>query len=54
MTEPRDDATLDDVIQPTESAPADHHEHAKAPARPNDDELAHRAQHEADEVHDQS
>jgi hypothetical protein len=45
MTEP-DEPTLDDVIEPTESAPRDRQEHAKAPAKPNDDELAHRTEQE--------
>lgn len=45
MTDP-DEPTLDDVMQPTESAPRDRQEHGKAPARPNDDELAHRAEQE--------
>lgn len=45
MTEP-DEPTLDDVIQPTESAPRDRQEHGKAPAKPNDDELAHRTEQE--------
>jgi hypothetical protein len=37
---------LDDVIDPTESAPRDRQEHAKAPAHPNDEELEHRTEHE--------
>lgn len=45
MTEP-DEPTLDDVIEPTESAPRDRQEHGKAPAKPNDDELAHRTEQE--------
>lgn len=46
MTESHDQPNLDDVIQPTESAPRDRQEHGKAPAKPNDDELEHRTQHE--------
>jgi hypothetical protein len=38
--------TLDDVIEATESAPRDRREHAKAPARLNDDELEHRTEQE--------
>ncbi|HEU5007083.1 MAG TPA: hypothetical protein VFT67_08935 [Jatrophihabitantaceae bacterium] len=45
MTEP-DEPTLDDVIEPTESAPRDRQEHGKAPAKPNDDELARRTEQE--------
>lgn len=50
MTTPDPDATLDDVITPTESAPRDRHEHAKAPERLNDEELEHRAEHEQQEI----
>jgi hypothetical protein len=46
MTSPHDEPTLDDVIEPEESAPRDRHEHAKLPSRPNDDELAHRTEEE--------
>ena len=42
--------TLDDVIDPTESAPRDRQEHAKAPMRLNDDELEHRTEQERAEV----
>jgi len=45
MTGP-DEPTLDDVIEPTESAPRDRQEHGKAPAKPNDDELARRTEQE--------
>lgn len=38
--------TLDDVIEPTESAPRDRQAHAKAPARLNDDDLEHRTEQE--------
>ena len=41
-----DEPTLDDVIEPTESAPRDRQEHGKAPAKPNDDELARRTEQE--------
>jgi hypothetical protein len=37
---------LDDVIQPTESAPRDRTGHGKQPPRLNDDELEHRTEHE--------
>ena len=40
------EATLDDVIPVTEHATPDHHEHAKAPDRLNDEELARRTEHE--------
>ena len=45
MTEP-DEPTLDDVMDTTEEAPRDRHEHGGAPARLNDDELAHRTEEE--------
>lgn len=45
MSEP-DEPTLDDVMEPTEPAPRDRQEHGKAPDRLDDDELAHRAEHE--------
>jgi hypothetical protein len=38
--------TLDDVIEPTESAPRDRTGHGKQPPRLDDDELAHRAEQE--------
>jgi hypothetical protein len=50
MTERHDEPTLDDVIEPTESAPRDRREHAKAPAHPNDEALEHRVEHERVEV----
>jgi hypothetical protein len=37
---------LDDVMEPTESAPRDRREHGKAPERLNDEELEHRAEQE--------
>jgi hypothetical protein len=45
-----DNPTLDDVIEPTENPTPDHHEHAKMPSRPNDDELARRTEHERVEL----
>jgi hypothetical protein len=45
-----DDATLDDVIDPTEQTPRDRHEHAKTPPHLNDEELARRTEHERVEV----
>jgi hypothetical protein len=55
MSEPRDlpghDApTLDDVIEPTESAPRDRQGHGKQPPRLNDDDLEHRTEQERLEV----
>lgn len=44
------DATLDDVIDPTEQATPDHREHGKATQRPDDDVLEQRTEHERDEV----
>lgn len=41
-----DRPTLDDVMEPTESAPPDHSEHAKGYDRPNDDALQHRTEQE--------
>ena len=50
MTQPRPDAhgepNLDDVIDPTESAPRDRHEHGKASSRPDVEALAHRTEQE--------
>jgi hypothetical protein len=45
VSEP-DRPNLDDVMATTESAPRDRQEHAKGYARPNDDELQHRTEHE--------
>ena len=45
MTDPHDQPNLDDVLEPTEAAPRDRHEHGKAP-RPDDDALAHRTEEE--------
>ena len=41
---------LDDIIEPTEQATPDHHEHAKTPKHLNDGALEERTQHERDEV----
>jgi hypothetical protein len=51
MGEPTNDATndaptLDDVIEPTESAPHDRSQHGGMPLHPNDDALEHRTQQE--------
>ena len=46
MTDRPDEPNLDDVMRPTESAPRDRQEHGKAPAKPNDDELARRTEQE--------
>jgi hypothetical protein len=46
MTERHDEPTLDDVMETAEQAPRDREEHGKAPARPNDDELARRTEQE--------
>lgn len=46
VTEPDDDATLDDILPTTEPAPRDRQEHGKAPARPDNDELARRTKQE--------
>jgi hypothetical protein len=55
VSEPRDlpdhdTPALDDVIQPTESAPRDRQGHGKQPPRLDDDELQRRAEHERVEV----
>jgi hypothetical protein len=44
MTAPEPD--LDDVMEPTESAPPDHSQHAKGYDRPNDEALEHRTEQE--------
>ena len=41
-----DEETLDDVLPVTEHPTRDRHEHAKAPDRLNDDELARRTEQE--------
>ena len=45
-----DEPTLDDVIDPQESAPRDRSQHAKGYDRPNDDELQHRTEQERQAV----
>jgi hypothetical protein len=42
--------TLDDVMEPTESAPRDRQGHGKQPPRLNDDDLQHRVEQERIEV----
>jgi hypothetical protein len=49
-TDPRETPTLDDVIETTESAPRDRHEHGKTSPRPNDDELQRRTEQERVEI----
>jgi hypothetical protein len=46
MTETPEDASLDDVIVPTEQASRDRHEHGKQPPRLSDDDLERRTEHE--------
>ena len=41
-----DRPTLDDVMEPQESAPRDHSQHAKGYDRPDDDVLEHRTEQE--------
>jgi hypothetical protein len=50
MTGPHDRPTLDDVMDTEESAPRDRQEHAGGYARPNDEALEHRAEHERQAV----
>jgi hypothetical protein len=50
MSEPQDEPTLDDVIEPTEQAPRDRSFHGKQPPHLNDDELERRTEHERAEV----
>ena len=45
MTTP-DRPTLDDVMETEESAPPDHHQHAKGYDRPDGDVLEHRTKQE--------
>jgi hypothetical protein len=45
-----DDATLDEILEPTETAHPDRREHAKMPHPVDDDELAERTQHEREEI----
>ncbi|AHD21195.1 hypothetical protein NXT08_17510 [Rhodococcus pyridinivorans] len=46
MTGPHDTPDLDDVIDPTESAPKDRREHGKSPDRVDDDYLEYRTEQE--------
>ena len=46
MTSQPDEPTIDDVIEPTESAPRDRQEHGGAPDRLSDDWLQHRTEQE--------
>jgi hypothetical protein len=46
MTDAHDTPTLDDVMQTTEQAIPNHHEHAKASPHPDDDALAERVEEE--------
>ncbi len=50
MTTPPDRPTLDDVIDPEESAPRDRQAHGKADPRPDDDTLQHRTEQERQAV----
>ena len=50
MTGPHDRPTLDDVIEPEESAPRDRQAHGKADPRPNDEALEHRTEQERQAV----
>jgi hypothetical protein len=50
MTGPHDRPNLDDVIDPTESAPRDRQAHGKADPRPNDEALEHRTEQERQAV----
>ena len=45
-----DEPTLDDVIDPQESAPRDRSQHAGGYDRPNDDALEHRTEQEQQAV----
>ena len=46
MTEPTDHGELDDVMETTEGATRDRHEHGGYTARPDDDLLQHRTEEE--------
>ena len=50
MTDAHDSPTLDDVMDTTEQTLADRHEHAKAPPRPDEDELEERTEEEREAV----
>lgn len=46
MTDAHDTPDLDDVMETTEETERDRREHAKAPPKPDDDRLEHRAEEE--------
>ncbi|WP_337061347.1 hypothetical protein [Kineococcus sp. G2] len=50
MSQQNDEPTLENVIDPEIAAPRDRQEHGKMPARPNDDELEMRVEHERREL----
>lgn len=50
MSESHDEPILTDVIEPTEQAFPDKHEHGKSGAHPNDDYLEARTEHERAEI----
>jgi hypothetical protein len=50
VNDAHDTPSLDDVMEPTETARPDRREHAKAPPHPDDDELERRTEHEGAEV----
>lgn len=50
MTEAHDSPTLDDVMETTEQAFPDRHEHARANPRPDDDTLEARVEEEREAV----
>ena len=50
MTSAHDEPNLDDVMDPEESPRPSRREHAKAPPRPNEDELDARAEEELKEA----
>ncbi len=49
-TSPHGEPNLDDVMEPEESVRPSRHEHAKAPPRPDEDELDARAEEELEEA----
>jgi hypothetical protein len=50
MTSAHDEPNLHDVMEPEESPRPDRREHAKAPPRPDEDELGARADEELEEA----
>ena len=50
MTDAHDTPTLDDVMQTTEQAKPDRHQHAKASPHPDDDALEERVEEEREAV----